>query len=487
MRSSARRGVATLRGDAPTGPLPKREVLRRTPYRDPRLARAVREERDVEAALDLALGLAETMVRCGAGAPQVEATIVAVATAAGITDYDYDITLQSLLVQARTPSGQWVTRLRVVRDQRRDFARLARAHHLVDELVSGRVSIAEAAQIAEQNAKTPRMWSAWVVAIASGLVAAGVAMMIGAGFQATIITLLSAILVEGLTGRLARNRLPDFYLSAVGGFLALALAWTAYALGGANLVSVTPADFAAIMAGGIVALLPARSIASALEDVIMGYWITGTARIFAVFFHTLGLILGVAAGLAVVVALAQLLHLELSRPSVERLGTASASLPLAVLGAAIIGFTGAVTMQSSRRFLLPSAAVTAMGVCLVWLAEHAAPLGRVTAVGIAALVIGFVCRVLALRLRAPAMVLAVPASFGLLPGLSIFVGLYRLMVPADGLRTSLDVQVGVQGLASALGVLVAIAAGTTLGDLLAAPLDSTAWQRRRAAAEPEES
>lgn len=458
--------------------MPIREVLRRTPYRDPTVRRSS-EERDARAAMDLALSVGEVLLRCGAGAAQVEASVVAVAAAAGIEDLDIDITVQSILLQVTTQSGQVLTRLRVVRSPRWDFARLAMVHELVDALVSGDVTLDEAWVWMARITRTRRTWSGWVVTLATGLLAAGVAVVLGAGILAVAICAVASILVNRLIGWLGKHPVPEFYLNAAGGFVATGLAYAAYVLGFKGWLPLTPADFAAMVAGGIVALLPARSIASAMEDVITGYPVTGTARTYGVLFHTLGLIIGVASSLAVSVWVAAQLGVAVTPPAVERMASPSAGFVPVLIGSAVIGLTGAVTMQSRRRFLLPSAALTVVGVVLVGRFTTDLSIGRITAVGLVSIVLGFLARLIALRMDAPAMVLSVPASLGLLPGLSIFVGLYRLIVRAGSdLSSQLTVQVGFQTLATALGVLVAIATGTTLGDILAAPLDRRAWQRR---------
>ena len=41
-------------------------------------------------------------------------------------------------------------------------------------------------------------------------------------------------------------------------------------------------DFAFIVAGGIVAMLPGRSMASAIEDVLFGFPLTGAGRLLSV-------------------------------------------------------------------------------------------------------------------------------------------------------------------------------------------------------------
>jgi uncharacterized membrane protein YjjB (DUF3815 family) len=91
---------------------------------------------------------------------------------------------------------------------------------------------------------------------------------------------------------------------------------------------------------------------------------------------------------------------------------------------------------------------------------------------VAAVTIGVLGRVVAQRMDAPSLVLVVPASFALLPGLTIFRGLYEMVAQGSdpGL---LSLQSGITTLLSAGAGLLAIATGTVLGEFLAAP-----WDRR---------
>ncbi len=80
-----------------------------------------------------------------------------------------------------------------------------------------------------------------------------------------------------------------------------------------------------IVAGGIVALLPSRTLISAMEDVLSGFPVTGTARLFAVLLHTFGLIVGVAGGLGLCLQVGGWLDVGLTPPPLDKLAWASAA------------------------------------------------------------------------------------------------------------------------------------------------------------------
>ena len=463
----------SLRGEQPTQTIPLRGTLRGTPYRDPRVTRAVAQEQAAATALDLALRVAELMLRCGSGTSAVETATIAVGVAAGLEDLDVDLTMQSLHMQCRTPSGQTISRLRVVRQPRQDYARLSLVHALVDDLISGDLDIEQADAKLKEISSTRRMWSAWVVALGEGGVAGGVAIILGASIFGVLLATLSGVLIIVLAGLVTRIDLPDFYLGALGGAVATIIAFLAYVYG-----PIDGADFAFVVAGGIVALLPSRTLTSATEDVLSGFPVTGTARLVAVMFHTFGLIVGVAGGLGLCLQLAGVLDLGYQPPSIDKLAWASAPVPIVVGGSIVIGFAGAITLQNHPTMVMPAALLCALGVAIAASATSAG-IGRVTATGLAAVAIGFFARLIALRMDSPAITLFVPASFGLYPGLGIFVGLYRMV------ETAGSVDQGLIAVLSALGVIMAIATGATLGDRLAAPFDGPVAQRRKQTVEAE--
>jgi uncharacterized membrane protein YjjB (DUF3815 family) len=90
---------------------------------------------------------------------------------------------------------------------------------------------------------------------------------------------------------------------------------------------------------------------------------------------------------------------------------------------------------------------------------------------VAAVALGAAGRLVAARLGALSMVLVVPASFALLPGLTIVRGLYELVVASGASPESLTIQSGLTTLLGAGAILVAIATGTVFGEILASPWD----------------
>ena len=95
---------------------------------------------------------------------------------------------------------------------------------------------------------------------------------------------------------------------------------------------------------------------------------------------------------------------------------------------------------------------------------------------LAAVVIGLLGRVVALRMGAPQLVVAVPAALILLPGLTIFRSMYVLTIEES------DILLGAGGMLNAGAIVLGVAAGIVLGDTLARPLTRSlaSNERRRA-------
>ncbi|NNM46881.1 threonine/serine ThrE exporter family protein [Knoellia koreensis] len=466
------------RGEEMTETMPMVETLRNTPYRNAKVRQAVAEEREARASLDLALRVGELMLRCGADAPQVEASVVAVAAAAGLDNLEVDITLQSLLVQCTTPSGVPITMLRVVRSSTRDFARLVAVHEFVEELVGGEYDREAASARLREIRRAPRFWPRWVVRGAPAVTSGAIALMLGAGVVAAVVSAVSSLLIGYAVRKLSRFGVPEFYQSALGGFLATVLAWGAFAVGAQSWLPVSSTEFAFMVAGGITVLLPGRVMASAFEDAISGYSVTGAGRVFGVLLTTSAIILGVATGLAVTLQLGRVLDLELGAPSILSSRAADAPFALAMVGAAIVGVSGAVSLRSRRRLVLPAGALSLAATVVSLLVSRVEGAGLIASAGVAAVVLGAAGRLVALRLGAPAMVLIVPASYALLPGLAIFRGLYQLFGSGADAGT-LTQQGGITTLLGAMATLLAIAAGSVFGEFLAAPFDHRMVQKRR--------
>src|SRR3954451_24536383 len=162
-----------LRAEEPTGPMPLVERLRGTPFQDPRRMDAP-EDTSARSAIDFSLELGELLLRSGAGTRDVEASLIAVTTALGLSDVEVDITTQAIQLQYAPPGERATSLLRIARRQSRDHGRLVAVYRLVADLADGTCSREQAVQRLAEISAAPKAWPRWMVSVAYGLLAAAV-------------------------------------------------------------------------------------------------------------------------------------------------------------------------------------------------------------------------------------------------------------------------------------------------------------------------
>ena len=454
--AAARRMLRRLvQGEAPpTQAMSLVERLAGSPYANP--VRFAGTDASARKTLDFALSLAETMFRFGAGALEVETAMIAVTTAFDLDTIEVDITNQSVLLNYSPKDQTPITVMRVVRSWTNNYAGLALVHQLVTDIADGGVSRAEAANRLEEINQRPKPFPRWAVTVSTGVFAAAIVAFIGGGPLASLLGFASTILVSLLQRLFGRLRIPDFFTTAASGFVVTALAMAIWALGEAGTLNLQIAP-GLVVAGGILLLLPTGRLVSAVQDAINGFPVTASGRFLSAFL-TFG---AIVAGIAVALVFgAQLGIPALDVTSVS--GSQYGFVTTLVLLAVALG-TISITEQTPMRMILPTVAVGLVGYLAMLLSELAGMGPRLTP-AIAAVIIGVLARVVALRLGAPQLIVAVPAILFLFPGLSIFRSMYGLTIGIE------DISGGVVGLFNALTVILAIAGGVVLGDNLARPL-----------------
>jgi len=260
----------------------------------------------------------------------------------------------------------------------------------------------------------------------------------------------SNLLVGMLARTLGRWRVPDFFVTATSSFVVTALALIS------SLLSM-PIAPSVVVTGGILLLLPSGRLVSAVQDAINGFPVTAAGRFLSAFLTFGAIVSGIAVALVcgspfgsdrlqVVAPLSGALPLW-------------ATLPLVVLATVTVG----IAEQTKLSLLVPTGVVGLIGY-LVLLGGTTGGLGERFAPAVAAVAVGIAARVVALRMGAPQLVVAVPSILFLLTGLSIFRAMFAMTITPNA---SAD---GTVGLFNALIIILAVAAGVVLGDNLARPL-----------------
>ena len=433
----------------PTAPLSIVDRLAGSPYANPTI-QVSGVDASARKTIDFALHMAETMFRYGAGALEVETSIIAVTAALGLKYIEVDITNQSVAINYAPKEQTPITLLRVVRSWTNNYAGLAQVHQLVTDIVAGGVGRAEAVSRLDDIIRKSKPFPRWMVTIAFGVFAAVFVGVLGGGLGASALAFASNLLVNLVARQLGKWRTPDFFVTAACSFLvtfiALMLRWAG--------AEIPPSI---VVAGGILLLLPTGRLVSSVQDAINGFPVTAAGR----FLSTILTFGAIVAGIAVAVVVGDLV----GSAKIDVTQTFPEAYPLwgqAILIAIAVIAIG-ITEQTELKLLLPTAAVGIVGYFALW-GAGALGLGDRLSPAISAVVIGLLGRIVALKLGAPQLVVAVPAGLILLPGLKIFRSMYILTVQEA------DILLGSGGMLNAGAIVLGVAAGIVLGDNLARPL-----------------
>lgn len=432
-----------------------------SPYANPYLRTTRNADADARTTLDFALKLGETMFRFGAGALEVETSIIVVTQAFGVHETEVDITNQSIALNY-APSGKTPYSLhRVVRSWSQNYAGLALLHQLVSGVSLGEMDRDAAQQRLADIRHKPKPFAPWLSILASGIFAAAFVVFIGGNLVGAGVSLLSTMLLIGTVNLLGKARIPEFFSIMAGGFIATVIALVLYTLH----VPLAPS---LVVAGGIMLLLPSGRFVSAMQDAINGFPVSAAGR----FVSAVLVFAGLMAGIIAAVVFSSILGV----PELDLADEAVSSYPVWLLALLVVIAIVAdgIFDQSAWRLLLPTALVSLVGF-LVYVGAEAIGTGPRLTPGIAAVVIGALGRYVALRLGAPQLVVAVPGILFLLPGLKIFRSMYNIAMNTG------TMQEGLIGLFDASAIIMAIAAGVVLGDTIARPLTRAlqANERRR--------
>ena len=424
------------------------ERLAGSPYANP-LVRTGGPDANARKTLDLALSMAETMFRYGAGALEVETAIIAVTAAFGLESIEVDITNQSVLLNYSPKDQTPITVMRVVRSWTNNYAGLGLVHQLVTEIIDGGLTRAEAANRLNEITHQPKPFPRWAVTVSTGIFSAAIVGFIGGGPLASLIGFAGTVMVSLLQRVLGRWRVPDFFTTAASGFVVTAMAMIFWSME----VPISPGI---VVAGGILLMLPTGRLVSAVQDAINGFPVTASGRFLSAFLTFGALVAGIA------VALVMGALFGMARLNVTDVASSQYSFPVTLLLLAIALATICIVEQSPRRLVLPTVLIGLAGFLVYQLADAGGVGPRLTP-AVSAIFIGMVARIVALRMGAPQLIVAVPAVLFLFPGLAIFRSMYGLSIDAE------DMYAGAVGLFDALTVILAISGGVVLGDNLGRP------------------
>ncbi len=419
------------------------------------------DPKDVQRTLDLALRIGEMLLSNGAGAADVTATMASVAHHLGLRQTLVDVTFTSLsLSHQESVDDTPIVMRRNVTHREVDYADLTAVDLLVTDLLTDEIDRDEAAARVQRIASTGHPRPRWAITASWGLTGIGVALLLGGDWIVLAVAGVAGAAIEVLQRRLERLRLPFFYSQVAGALVATLIAVA---------VAATPAPVnpSLVVTAAIIMLLAGLGFIGAIQDALTGFTITANARLMEVMIATVGIIVGVSAGLSVGEWLGVDVALDPGASGYSR-------VPAIVLGAAITAAAFALSAYSPKRIVVPIGLLAALTSGLYAVLTQS-DVGRPGAAGFAAFVVGFLGYSVARRFRVPPLVVVVSCIVPLLPGLSIYRSLSILAAENIG---------GLLPMITAGGVAIALASGVLLGQYVAQPVGREARRLERRLAGP---
>lgn len=368
--------------------------------------------------LDLAVRMGEVVLASGSAVTDTETTMRFIAATYGLSACDVEVTYNSIRIYvhrgARLPSA---SSMRIVQYRSLDFTRLAAVDRLTRRIRREVVPPHDARQALDAITSAPHPYKRWTATFGWSLMAAAISLLLGGGFLVAALSFVTTAVIDRTNRTLNRYGLPFFFQHLVGGAIAATPAVALAAVAGPLGISVSPT---LIIAAGITVLLSGLSLVGSVQDAITGAPITAAARMLELLMMTGGIIAGIALTLRIGEMFDTTVPFDLDP------GHALSNLPVQVVAGAAAATAFALACYAERRALAAAAGSGAMGT-ICYLMVITAGFGPVVAAGAAAIVIGLVGGLLARRALTPPLVVALAGITPLLPGLSIYRGLYGLL------------------------------------------------------------
>lgn len=477
MRSSLKSFVST--DQSLTKPVRGVARLAQRPFNIASAHRAeyVREKEEAREVLNFSLRLAETMFHYGADTVDVDSAIVAVCAAYGLDDVEIDITNQSVIInyvsdidevddQTRAidlngsggaSSGKERfshTVLRVVRSWSENYAALDDIYKLITEITAGKLPRHRAERRLHRINTAKKPYSPMVIMLANIVAAFSLVLALGGSLAAGAVGGIVFLAIHFVNSVISRLKMPSFFNMAAGaGVVTFA---SIFISDDSSIFSSLGIHVSAphIVAAGLIMLLPTARLVSTVQDALNGFPLTAAGKFVSTGMSFLGIVVGLASAVAVLAAL------DISELDITETRFVGASLGISYVFFMVASLAFAVTTQARWRTLLwiLLIATSSFWVYQGYTLLFGAGAGRANT-AFAALVIGLMSTFLAYKLQAPASIFYVPALTFLLPGLSIFRGLYLFTVESNS-------SAGVPGMVAAVSVVLSMASGVVLGSYL---------------------
>jgi uncharacterized membrane protein YjjP (DUF1212 family) len=400
--------------------------------------------------LDLTLRIGELLLAGGEGAEDVEAAMFGVAHAFGLDRCEPTVTF-TLISITHQPSlvDDPVTLGRTVRRRGTDYTRLAAVFRLVDDITKGDMTLEEAYRRLAGIRRNRHPYSKNALTLASGILSGAASLLVGGDVVVFLLAAVGAMLGDRMAWVCASRGLPEFYQFTVAAVPPAAMGVVVALTGGWG---DTKLKAAAVITGGLFALIPGRALVAAVHDGLTGFYITAAARLLEVVYLIVGIVGGVLAMLYIGSKLGGSLRPDSTHAEIRP--------ALQLFAAMLLALAFCVLLQQERHTVL----LATLNGGVAWLVYGALTnppvnVDPVPATVAAAGLVGLFGQLLS-RYQFSSSLPYITAAIGpLLPGSAIYFGLLNI---AQG-----HVDEGILSMSRAAALALAIAIGVNLGGELA--------------------
>nr|WP_246858176.1 threonine/serine exporter family protein [Corynebacterium sp. sy017] len=411
------------------------------------------DPRQVAAVMDLAARIGDILLSSGTSNRDTLAHIRAVTASYGLLYCHVDITLNTITIFTTIGDADLtpVSVFRVVSKMTTDFSKLSEVDRLIRSIHAGATPPDVATKILDELFSSPAKYGFATSTLGWGALGACVSILLGGTALTALVSFFISLCIISLSSWLSRRSLPLFFQNIFGGFIATVPAALTYSIGVRHGIQIIPSH---IIAAGIIVMLAGLTLVQALQDGITGAPVTASARFFETFLLTGAIVAGVGAG----IQFSELIGITL--PPLETIAhTNYATATAKALAGAAASAAFALACYAEISSVIISGMTALAGSLLYYFILIPAGIGEVTATAIAASVIGLAGGLLARRFLIPPLITAIAGITPMMPGLSIYRGMY----------TALNEQMllGFTNMSLALSICCALAAGVVFGEWVA--------------------
>lgn len=431
----------------------------------------VQEKEQAREVLNFTVRLAEMMFHYGADARDVDSAIVAICATYGLEDVEVNVTNQSVIVNyisephdtddhkkrfsADLSQERFShTVVRVVRTRTDNYSSLTAIYELIHSITEKGLSRQQAERRLKHINRSKKPYSPLAISVSEMMIVGFFTVGLGGSWRAVVVAMLAAIVA--LTGMNlgSKLKLPSFFLMAIGsGIITAGALWAGSAGSFAQEIGFYVSS-PHVVAAGLILLLPTSMIVSSAQDALTGYPLTAAGKFVMTALDFMGLVVGIA------IAVTAMGCFDSATLDVQQTVFSPPPLGVSVLGMILGSMAAVIASQGTYANMLWIFLISGAGQAVYHgfsAITGLAPNTFTTAV--AAFVVGGLSAYVAYKKHAPQLTFYVPGFLFLLPGLSIFRGLYAVIVDPTPVA-------GMSSLVAAFSTIIAMASGVVLGSYI---------------------